>query len=149
MLGDRIAPGKDEPRKEWTDAVVIKPWLYANFIAQGEKCDVIAAHADVLLTEEAEQLVVTAGVWVSDEGHEVCHALGPLHNSSALDERAESLADSAGWREDLHRRKELSGSPAIHCGKKRTGNDADGAEGRRFHPKWKSGARAVCNLGIP
>jgi hypothetical protein len=37
VLGDRIAPGEDEPRKEWSDAVVIKPWLYANFIAQGEK----------------------------------------------------------------------------------------------------------------
>lgn len=37
VLGDRIAAGEDEPRKEWSDFVVIKPWLYANFIAQGEK----------------------------------------------------------------------------------------------------------------
>lgn len=37
VLGDRIAAGEDEPRKEWSDSVVIKPWLYANFIAQGEK----------------------------------------------------------------------------------------------------------------
>lgn len=37
VLGDRIAPGEDEPRKEWSDNVIIKPWLYANFVAQGEK----------------------------------------------------------------------------------------------------------------
>lgn len=37
VLGDRIAAGEDEPRKEWSDNVVIKPWLYANFISQGEK----------------------------------------------------------------------------------------------------------------
>ncbi|APG61996.1 hypothetical protein LPB140_03235 [Sphingorhabdus lutea] len=37
VLGDQIAAGEDEPRKEWSDSVVIKPWLYTNFIAQGEK----------------------------------------------------------------------------------------------------------------
>ena len=37
VLGDRISSGEDEPRKEWSDNVVIKPWLYANFISQGEK----------------------------------------------------------------------------------------------------------------
>ena len=37
ILGDRIADGEDESRKEWNDSVVIKPWLYSNFISQGEK----------------------------------------------------------------------------------------------------------------
>lgn len=37
VMGDRIAPGEDEPRKEWSDSVTIKPWLYPTFISQGEK----------------------------------------------------------------------------------------------------------------
>lgn len=37
VLGDRIAQGEDEPRTEWSNSVIIKPWLYTNFIAQGEK----------------------------------------------------------------------------------------------------------------
>lgn len=37
VLGDGIAAGEDEARTEWNGSVIIKPWLYANFIAQGEK----------------------------------------------------------------------------------------------------------------
>uniref|UniRef100_UPI002618E9E9 hypothetical protein n=1 Tax=uncultured Roseibium sp. TaxID=1936171 RepID=UPI002618E9E9 len=37
VLGNILADGEDDSRKEWSDSVVIKPWLYSDFISQGEK----------------------------------------------------------------------------------------------------------------